>query len=209
MRSGQPEGPYYFGGMCMGAHIAFEMARHLEAQGQKIGLLAIFDTWVLENTHNRLWHVHYYTKRLRLFWRKDWSKRRDELRRFWHNRTSKLRSRLKGEPLPVEPWREIYWPGADYVSPKIRSAVTLLAVEKQPFYRVNDETLGWRTRTAGGVDLHVVPGDHNSLHREPNIGKLADMLKTSLEKAYAANQQVLAADAEQDEPTMDHVALTS
>jgi len=35
------------------------------------------------------------------------------------------------------------------------------------------------------------------------------MLKTSLEKAYAANQQVLAADAEQDEPTMDHVALTS
>jgi acyl-CoA synthetase (AMP-forming)/AMP-acid ligase II/thioesterase domain-containing protein/acyl carrier protein/NADP-dependent 3-hydroxy acid dehydrogenase YdfG len=43
MRKLQPEGPYYLTGLSVGGLIAYEMARILEAQGQKIALLAIID----------------------------------------------------------------------------------------------------------------------------------------------------------------------
>jgi aspartate racemase len=39
----QPEGPYFLGGLCAGGIIAFEMAQQLQAQGQEVALLALFD----------------------------------------------------------------------------------------------------------------------------------------------------------------------
>src|SRR5690606_24428080 len=45
MRTVQPEGPYYLGGECMGGTITFEIARQLEAAGQKVNLLVMFDTF--------------------------------------------------------------------------------------------------------------------------------------------------------------------
>src|SRR5215471_11634193 len=40
----QPQGPYCLGGFSCGATIAFEMAQQLQARGDEIGLLAIFDS---------------------------------------------------------------------------------------------------------------------------------------------------------------------
>ena len=40
----QPHGPYYLGGYCLGGTIAFEVARQLQARGERIALLALFDT---------------------------------------------------------------------------------------------------------------------------------------------------------------------
>jgi acyl carrier protein len=44
IRTVLPEGPYLLGGYSLGGIVAFEMARQLEAQGQKIALLALLDT---------------------------------------------------------------------------------------------------------------------------------------------------------------------
>ncbi|HEY9068580.1 MAG TPA: thioesterase domain-containing protein, partial [Burkholderiaceae bacterium] len=43
IRDAQPHGPYLIGGLCAGGVIAFEIARQLEAQGERIALLALFD----------------------------------------------------------------------------------------------------------------------------------------------------------------------
>lgn len=43
LRAVQPVGPYLLGGWCFGALVAFEMARQLEAAGERIDLLAILD----------------------------------------------------------------------------------------------------------------------------------------------------------------------
>ncbi len=43
IRERQPSGPYLLGGFCLGALVAFEMARRLEAAGERVGLLALFD----------------------------------------------------------------------------------------------------------------------------------------------------------------------
>jgi thioesterase domain-containing protein len=42
----QPEGPYLLGGHSFGCYVAFEMALQLQALGQKVALVAIFDTIV-------------------------------------------------------------------------------------------------------------------------------------------------------------------
>lgn len=41
----QPEGPYYLSGLSNGGNIALEMAQQLQKQGQKVALLAMFDTY--------------------------------------------------------------------------------------------------------------------------------------------------------------------
>ncbi|HTB99683.1 MAG TPA: amino acid adenylation domain-containing protein [Ferruginibacter sp.] len=43
IRKVQPEGPYYLGGYCFGARIAFEMAQQLTYEGQKVALLVSFN----------------------------------------------------------------------------------------------------------------------------------------------------------------------
>lgn len=48
MRSVQPEGPYLLGGWCNGALLAFEMARQLQAVGEKVDLLVLMDAMTLD-----------------------------------------------------------------------------------------------------------------------------------------------------------------
>jgi len=49
IRSVQSHGPYCLGGLCDGTHIAEQIVLSLEAQGEEVGLFAIFDTWVLQH----------------------------------------------------------------------------------------------------------------------------------------------------------------
>ncbi len=44
MKQVQPEGPYQLGGYCLGGTVAFEMARQLQAAGEEVALLALFET---------------------------------------------------------------------------------------------------------------------------------------------------------------------
>ena len=56
IRAVQPEGPYLLGGLCKGGVTAYEMARQLERQGEKVDLLIMVGStgW---NSHFRLLHV--------------------------------------------------------------------------------------------------------------------------------------------------------
>jgi len=44
IRKFQPHGPYFLGGYCMGGTIAYEVAQQLQTSGEKVALLALFDT---------------------------------------------------------------------------------------------------------------------------------------------------------------------
>ena len=43
MRTVQPRGPYFIGGMCAGGVIAYEIARRLQSQGETVGMVALID----------------------------------------------------------------------------------------------------------------------------------------------------------------------
>ncbi|HZP17424.1 MAG TPA: amino acid adenylation domain-containing protein, partial [Terriglobales bacterium] len=183
MRTVQPSGPYYIGGTCEGARIAFEMARILEAQGEKINLLAVIDTWVLENTQNRrLWKLYYYSSRLQRLWRQPWKTQWPEISRAVRNRI-RWWTGSKAAPRKSE-WIEAYWPGEDFVPPRIKSRITVFKIPRQPFYYRKDPLLGWGPRTESGVETRVVPrGRHLLLLREPYVRELAAALSESLEKS--------------------------
>jgi phthiocerol/phenolphthiocerol synthesis type-I polyketide synthase E len=44
IRKVQPHGPYFLGGYCMGGTVALEVAQQIQAQGERVALLALFDT---------------------------------------------------------------------------------------------------------------------------------------------------------------------
>src|SRR5207245_1800835 len=44
IRTVQPQGPYCLAGSCFGGFVVFEMAQRLLAQGDRVGLLAMFNT---------------------------------------------------------------------------------------------------------------------------------------------------------------------
>jgi thioesterase domain-containing protein/acyl carrier protein len=180
MRFVQPVGPYYVGGMCEGARIAFEMVRLLEAQGHEVNLLAVLDTWVIENTQNqKLWKVYYYSVRLQQFWRQSWSDKLSMAR-------NALRNRLqwwlgsKSAP-PKSEWIHTYWPGEDFVPARVRSKIVIFKAPKQPFYYKSDELMGWGSRTQSEVEIEVIPhGRHRLMLREPHVRELASALSKVL-----------------------------
>lgn len=45
IRTAQPEGPYRLGGWSFGGAVAFEMTRQLRAEGARVDLLALLDSW--------------------------------------------------------------------------------------------------------------------------------------------------------------------
>jgi thioesterase domain-containing protein len=62
MRSIQPEGPYLLAGWCNGAVVAYEMARQLQAAGEKLDLLILMDASTL--TYSFMHRVYYRSIRL-------------------------------------------------------------------------------------------------------------------------------------------------
>jgi thioesterase domain-containing protein len=44
-----------------------------------------------------------------------------------------------------------------------------------------DPFKGWRKLATGGIDLHLVPGDHFSMMREPHVSVLAEQLRLCIE----------------------------
>ncbi|MBV9479785.1 MAG: amino acid adenylation domain-containing protein [Acidobacteria bacterium] len=194
MKATQPHGPYYLAGMCEGARIAFDMARLLEAAGESVGLLAILDTWVLENSQNRLlWKIDYYSGRLKKFWRRSPAEKWSEVRQWAENRY--------GSSRPEGLWPQVYWPGKDFVPAKCSAKITVFKIPKQPFFYINDPKLGWGTRTSGEVEVQLVESKHLALLREPYVRALAQKLASCLERVCATtnfeeqNGKALCADA--------------
>jgi len=60
----QYAGPYYLGGYCLGGLVAFEMARQLESEGEKIALLALISTVTPSHLKNEVPNLTFFHKLL-------------------------------------------------------------------------------------------------------------------------------------------------
>jgi thioesterase domain-containing protein/acyl carrier protein len=181
MRQLQPEGPYMLAGMCAGGLIAFEMARQLKENGQEIALVGIFDTWNI-HTYTWLWFVYDYSRRFKTLLEQA---RRGDFKLAIRTAGRSIRTFIMrfvpGALRPQarisdDPWRTGYVPPPDFVPKVYPGRLTVFRIHKQPYYRMNDEALGWRQRALGGVDIEFIPGDHESIFREPNVRVLAEKL---------------------------------
>ena len=196
MRATQPKGPYYFGGMCDGAHIALRMAQILELQQEQVGMLAIFDTWVLENTQRpNLWRMHYYWQRLKRIIKLPV---REQIKTVSTAARNLLHSLPKGDVS----WQRAYWPGNDFIPPIFGGRITLFKRPRQPYYYVDDPTMGWGTR-AGTIDIQVLSITHAEMLHDPHVRILAQSLSERL-KYYCAE-----ASAAQDSRGEDYITTVA
>jgi thioesterase domain-containing protein/acyl carrier protein len=158
IRAIQPEGPYYLGGGCDGGILALAVARQLEAQGEKIGLLIQWETPISG------------------YFQRNWPR---TFRYYLGNGASliasgRARRSLKAklnrpDPDEMEPgdrqyfelWRSIWKAISAYTRKEsLRAPIAFLrAREHVPYYQ--DVSTGWRLM---GTDfkLYEIPGNHSN-----------------------------------------------
>jgi thioesterase domain-containing protein len=174
MRTVQPHGPFCLGGMCDGVQVAQQMILELEAQGERVALFAIFDTWVLEKSMNRqLWAIDYYWRRFRTFPRL----------------SGKLQLATAGRALkrwlgkghtPRTAWSRAYWPGDDFVPPKFQAPVLLFKRPQQPYFYIRDAQMGWAARSTGGVETCEIDCGHMEFLQPPHVRAIGEKLQERL-----------------------------
>ena len=210
MQTIQPEGPYYLGGSSFGGLAAFEIAQRLVKKGEKIAILALFDTGKEPDYPKMLPN----TTALR-------SKVYEMIRRFQHHRDSlmafsakertdyvvdklkkvKLQYRRKINNTFKKAVRKFYlkpgnrfnseklysnrklqiWKAGQKYQPQVYSGkMTLFRASNQPLGIQPDETLGWENLVAGGIEIHEVPGHHGSIVAEPYVRVLSEKLNDCL-----------------------------
>ena len=196
IRSVQPDGPYHIGGFSAGGVVAYEMARQLDAAGQKVSVLALLDTKIdgPAETHGkaswralqRLTRTVGFNLRYALhigfgpFARqkaKNWRMRANI--RFWS--AKKALGQASGDGLGVE--EAFLFALRNYVAlPYQGDAILFRAKDELVSY--SDQTLGWGSLVRGKLEIREVSGDHDTILYEPHIGMLARVLNSCLQAVH-------------------------
>jgi thioesterase domain-containing protein/acyl carrier protein len=199
----QSDGPYMLGGWSLGGVIAFEMAQQLRRQGLEVSLLAIFDSYVGQSTEiddyalllqfisdiSGLYELDQsltegidspsqttgerLASLLQEVVRKGWAPpdlNLEQLCRLFEVFRTNIRAMLCYEPHR--------YPGR----------ITLFRASEQITDNCIDPAMEWRNLAADGVEVHVVPGDHYTMLREPAVQVMAEWLKVCIELAATVNQ---------------------
>jgi thioesterase domain-containing protein len=198
VRQVQPAGPYLLGGFSGGGITAYEMARQLIASGEEVALLAMLDTGLPRSprlTTQDSVRIHWERIRQRgpLYvteWARDklrWKLSQfEKRRRAQHDvvRSSEFRSeevgaaflralsRYEVERLPIR---------VALFRPKIEIAHVLgpgRVVNSKREFVYHDN--GWEPYVEA-VDVHEVPGTHDSMVLEPNVRVLAIKLRECIQ----------------------------
>jgi amino acid adenylation domain-containing protein len=201
VRAVQPEGPYFLSGHCLGGLLAFRVAQKLQAQGQQVPFLALFEAdspgyrprlsrgkeFVLFNAAKFPFHVQ-------SLWRLGWAKKllyiKKRLRNFF-----KISVPAKAKRACVALLRMLAWPlprflreehlrqlAQDSPSGIYAGRITLFRA-KRPVGGNHDPALGWARFAPQGVEVHEIPGDHQDMFKPPNVQILARQLRDCLAEA--------------------------
>jgi amino acid adenylation domain-containing protein len=166
MRRVQPEGPYMLGGWSFGGLVAYEMAQLLQRAGQEVGLLGLIDT----HTRAAL-EIEIDDEALLRQFKSDMNAMNgsegagldsDHLNRLFHVFRANAQATVRYEPQPYE-GRITYFRASDRLSE----------------YAI-DPIDDWRNLAGDGVEVHVAPGNHYTMLKEPAVLVLADWLKLCL-----------------------------
>jgi len=198
-----PTGPYALAGYSLGGTIAYEMAHQLIQMGKEVKMLAVFDTYAkqtdaydpfLKRTFSRAWlivmkllysFVLFAQDPKRTFEYKSLILKRRLIRFFW---------KVKGTEEKREGFfaydNEIDEASArakhNYYQKPLDITVDLFRAKKKTFYMSDFKYLGWREFALKGVNVHDIPGEHNTIFAPPNDEKFAVVLQECLDRVSAA-----------------------
>jgi len=198
-----PEGPYALAGYSLGGTIAYEMAHQLLDMGKEVKMLAVFDTYAkqtniydpfFKRTINGIFlfimkllysFVLFYQDPKRTFEYKTLIMKRKIIRLFW-----KI---FKGKEEKQEGFfaydNEIDEASAkakrNYYQKPLPIVVDLFKAQKRTFYMADFDYLGWCEFALKGVNVHDIPGEHNTIFAPPNDKQFAIVLQQCLDRVSA------------------------
>lgn len=189
IQSVQPHGPYYLGGYSFGGLVAFEIARQLQAQGEQIALLAVFDTMAPNCTESSKIEAPNHLKKLMNLNIKDqivyiWERLEYHITvgklsifnklYLRHIKRAYLDLRLIDIAYSNTGARKNY-------TPKFYPGKLTLFSAQQKAVGFNDPHLGWGNLT-GEVENHEIPASHKDIMTKKSVELLATKLQNCLDK---------------------------
>jgi len=172
IKSAQPAGPYYLGGYCFGATVAYEAGRQLHAAGEEVAMVALWDpesgpaSWPLRKKFNH-----------------------------WKKKLSNFLRSLIGrsfEPAPQPP--EAVLTAQDKIDRMQLAALKIFQSYRPRPYpgrvlfiyaaesHMPPEISYWRGLARGEFEAQTIPGSHFTMLKEPNVASLAEILRTQFQK---------------------------
>jgi thioesterase domain-containing protein len=187
IRAVQPRGPYFLGGHSFGGVIAFEIACLLSARGERVPFLGLIDPDPPKSSlaHSIKWTLSLPIRSLRRVLEVEPGKRWSYLRSRGEMRQARLARQYHARRgfAELEPLEKLEALVATYRPPTFPGRITLfIATDKEKGFG-KDPALAWVPAAAGGTETHMVPGDHLSLLRPPNVKVLAALLTSAMERA--------------------------
>jgi thioesterase domain-containing protein/acyl carrier protein len=189
MRAFHPEGPYYIGGYCFGALIAFEMARLLELRGARPASLVLMDSYApgfpkrssRGALSGRMYSFIDRARRIRPLLAYVSNLPPERKRAHLLGLTKTLIPGTAASPLSL-PGREkdSEW---GYAPPPYPGPAVLLRPTHEPLGFGKEAAMGWDRFIGGGLVIEAVRGYHRSLIFEPRLRSLAEKLDSSLRTA--------------------------
>lgn len=214
IRAIQERGPYYLGGYCFGGTVAYEMARQLDAAGERVALLALLDTSAPNSTYQQLpwWRPSFHLRFAAntAYWLKDFADQplRDQVR--YVQRKSRLfaerlvatfrgsRQELRVEEvvdvniipeIELGLWKIHLRSLAAYRPGPYPGRVTLFRTRGQPFLCSFDPLFGWGPLAKGGVRVVRLPGAHEKIFLDPHVREFSALLRRELELTQEQEKQ--------------------
>jgi thioesterase domain-containing protein len=207
----QAEGPYYLSGYSFGGLVAFEMACRLEAEGQIVAQLLLLDSSPHEvlRMSPEARYRQATTRQMRrvllhggALLRLSSTERREYLRREWRTLRRKLGNRAwqlrykayekLGQPVPrayLDVKQAGYLAVRQYVPGRFSGTAVLFRAEHHPAIFDDDPALGWNSLVEGGVEVRVVPGEHNTIAVGANAEVLAREVMAAIERSRTARER--------------------
>jgi len=211
VRELQPEGPYHFGGFCMGGQVALEMAKRLVEEGQQVNLLFLMDTHnfngvppkltLREKVGNLGEKIKFHTSNVgrlglknQIEYLKEKSKiaLRRETERWRINLVHFLKLNSDRDSMgPREKFLEDINDRAflNYV-PGVYPGRITLCKPRRNYSFLRDPYNGWKQVAAGGLQIIDLAADPGGIFVQPYVEKLAETLRGNLDEAFAAKPEL-------------------
>jgi len=196
-----PVGPYFIGGYSLGGLIAFEMVSQLETAGEQVANLLIIDTHpplahseIETQPDDEVALLVFIVEQIGLYFNTAIKISYDQL--VVMNEAQRLEYVLQilqhhqliapnsGKNLItglVNVYKANLQASHLYHPQQIKASISLFKTPTLAEHFPKDSTLGWGKLTSGKMQVHTVPGNHESLLQEPHVQKLSAVIQEVLQ----------------------------